>query len=183
MNQSIVWTTSIVLMAVVALVFLYIASSSSRPDEGQPKKWGRWRAAIFWTLIIVFVPYTGYSLSLMPYPSGRNFDPDPVVVDAVAMQWAWILSRNEVPVGRTVEFHVSSRDVNHGFAIYDDQLRVVTQTQAMPGYTNVLRHTFTEPGTYRVLCLEYCGIAHHAMLADLTVVAAASGAATEVSHD
>jgi len=184
MNQSLVWTLSIVLMALVALVFLYFASSSSGPDDGRPKVSGRWRAGIFWTLVIVFVPYTGYTLSLMPYPSERNVDPDPIVVDVDSIQWAWILSRSEFPVGRTIEFHVTSQDVNHGFAIYDEQLRVVTQTQAMPGYTNVLRHTFTEPGAYRVLCLEYCGIAHHGMLADLTVVAAAAEeTAGEVSHD
>lgn len=183
MTQSLVWTTSIVLIALVALVFLYIASSSSGPDDNGPKVSGRWRAGIFWTLVIVFVPYTGYTLSVMPYPSARNADPDPIVVDAVSMQWAWILSRSEFPVGRTVEFHVSSQDVNHGFGIYDEQLRLVTQTQAMPGYTNVLRHTFTEPGTYKVLCLEYCGIAHHAMMTDLTVVAAADEPVGEVSHD
>jgi len=44
--------------------------------------------------------------------------------------------------------------------------------QAMPNYVNVLRYTFTEPGTYRVYCLEYCGLAHHEMAADITVVAA-----------
>jgi cytochrome c oxidase subunit 2 len=48
-------------------------------------------------------------------------------------------------------------------------MRIVAQTQAMPGYTNVLRYTFTEAGTYRVLCLEYCGAAHHVMAADIKV--------------
>jgi len=33
----------------------------------------------------------------------------------------------------------------------------------------VLRYTFKEPGTYRVLCLEYCGVAHHEMTADIKV--------------
>jgi hypothetical protein len=50
-------------------------------------------------------------------------------------------------------------------------MRIVAQTQAMPGYTNVLRYTFTEPGVYRVLCLEYCEIAHHRMKAQITVTA------------
>jgi cytochrome c oxidase subunit 2 len=59
--------------------------------------------------------------------------------------------------------------VNHGFALYDPEFRVVAETQAMPGYTNVLRYTFREPGTYQVLCLEYCGVAHHAMMAQIKV--------------
>jgi len=44
-------------------------------------------------------------------------------------------------------------------------------SEPMPGYINKLRYTFTTPGTYRVLCLEYCGVAHHEMAADITVAA------------
>ena len=42
----------------------------------------------------------------------------------------------------------------------------------MPGFTNVIRYTFSEPGTYRILCLEYCGLGHHTMMSRLTVTAA-----------
>jgi cytochrome c oxidase subunit II len=31
-------------------------------------------------------------------------------------------------------------------------------------------HTFREPGKYKVRCLEYCGVAHHAMKDELVVV-------------
>jgi heme/copper-type cytochrome/quinol oxidase subunit 2 len=33
----------------------------------------------------------------------------------------------------------------------------------------VLRYTFTEPGVYQVLCLEYCGLAHHEMNGQIKV--------------
>jgi cytochrome c oxidase subunit 2 len=33
----------------------------------------------------------------------------------------------------------------------------------MPGYVNKLRVRFPAAGDYEVLCLEYCGVAHHAM--------------------
>jgi cytochrome c oxidase subunit 2 len=68
-----------------------------------------------------------------------------------------------------VEIRVSTSDVNHGFGLYDAGNRLVAQTQAMPGYTNVIRHRFTGAGTYRVLCLEYCGLGHHTMTAQLVV--------------
>ena len=57
-------------------------------------------------------------------------------------------------------------DVNHGFAIYAADGRIVTQTQAMPGFVNRLVYRLLEPGRYRVLCLEYCGLAHHGMTAN-----------------
>ena len=43
----------------------------------------------------------------------------------------------------------------------------------MPGVTNRLVHTFTQPGKYRILCLEYCGLAHHGMILEFDVVAGA----------
>jgi cytochrome c oxidase subunit 2 len=94
-----------------------------------------------------------------------------IEVQAIGHQWYWELSRTEFPVGKQVEFQVGSADVNHGFAIYGPDMKIVTQTQAMPGVTNVLRYTFEQPGTYKILCLEYCGVAHHTMMTELHVVA------------
>ena len=79
------------------------------------------------------------------------------------------IDRNSVRVGELVEFHVTAQDVNHGFAIYKEKTRMVTQTQAMPGYVNRLQVRFTEPGDYELLCLEYCGVAHHDMRAVIHV--------------
>ena len=74
-----------------------------------------------------------------------------------------------------VECRITAEDVNHGFAIYDPSMRIIAQAQAMPGYVNVLRHTFSEPGTYKILCLEYCGLSHHEMAAEFTVTPQVSG--------
>ncbi|PXV76312.1 hypothetical protein [Nitrosomonas eutropha] len=74
-----------------------------------------------------------------------------------------------VKSGQPVEFQVSAADVNHGFGIYDENLVLIAQTQAMPGYTNKLIHTFDKPGKFKILCLEYCGLAHHVMITELTV--------------
>ena len=81
-----------------------------------------------------------------------------------------------VLAAQPVLFRVTSADVNPGFGVSDSELRLVAQTQAMPGYTNVLRHTFAQPGKYRVLCMEYCGLVHHNMIAEIDVVEAGSAA-------
>lgn len=39
----------------------------------------------------------------------------------------------------------------------------------MPGYVNRLVHTFDRPGRYRLLCLEFCGVVHHDMVAEFEV--------------
>ena len=46
---------------------------------------------------------------------------------------------------------------------------LLTQVQAMPGYTNRLIYRFDRTGTYTVRCLEYCGIFHHFMLTKFIV--------------
>ena len=81
----------------------------------------------------------------------------------------WDLDQSEVVAGEPVEFRVTSADVNHGFGVYDATGVLVAQTQAMPGYVNRLTHVFETPGTYQVLCLEYCGLVHHNMTTGLVL--------------
>jgi cytochrome c oxidase subunit 2 len=118
-------------------------------------------------LLVVFV----WSLRWLPYHSTRTsrLGPPAVTVEVAGLQWAWQLAPAEVPTGVPVEFAVTARDVNHGLGVYDPAGRLLTQVQAMPGYTNRLVWRFDHPGTYTLRCLEYCGLAHHAMLATLTV--------------
>jgi|SRR5215207_8615960 len=130
----------------------------------------RWRRTTLWGLVLLFVPTIGYSLTKMPYSSGG--EAAAVVVNATGHQWAWEVTPASVPAGRLVEIRVTGADVNHGFGVYDTHDRLVTQTQAMPGFTNVIRYTFRTPGTYRILCLEYCGLGHHTMSSQLVVTAA-----------
>jgi cytochrome c oxidase subunit 2 len=90
----------------------------------------------------------------------------------VGHQWRWTLDRDTVKAGELVQFEVTASDVNHGFAIYRDKHTLVAQAQAMPGYVNKLQVRFGEPGQYEVLCLEYCGLAHHNMRVVINVTGA-----------
>jgi len=40
----------------------------------------------------------------------------------------------------------------------------------MPGYTNRFQHTFHGAGKYKIICMEFCGIAHHDMTEEFTVI-------------
>ncbi|NQY59474.1 MAG: cytochrome C oxidase subunit I, partial [Cognatishimia sp.] len=89
-------------------------------------------------------------------------------------QWWWDTDTTEIPLGQQVEFRVTSEDVNHGLGIYNDEMRLLVQVQAMPNYTNSIVYTFDEPGTYQILCMEFCGIAHHDMTYEFEVLEASS---------
>lgn len=164
-------------LAVISAVFVYvIAQSGETADSTWVKRTAttiRWWW--FWALITFGIGIAAVTLIPFPIPAQNVTLKADQVIDVVGHQWYWEISKTEIRARSTVEFRVTSADVNHGFAIYDPNDRIVVQTQAMPGYTNKLLHTFDKPGTYRVLCLEYCGTAHSAMQAQLKVIAATTG--------
>jgi cytochrome c oxidase subunit 2 len=73
-----------------------------------------------------------------------------------------------VPAGSEVTFHVTSRDVTHGFQVVGTN----ANTMVVPGQVSTLTVRFEETGTdeYGLLCNEYCGAAHHAMEGRIEVV-------------
>ncbi|MCB1709538.1 MAG: hypothetical protein KDI10_12510 [Halioglobus sp.] len=175
--QAAIWWITLAALAAVSAVFLYIivrsgaTTDATRIQLTAKKIRGWW----FGALIVFGVGVAWATLVPFPIPAQNATLKADQVIDVVGHQWYWDISATEIAAGSTVEFRVTSADVNHGFAIYAPNDRIVAQTQAMPGYTNKLLHTFDEPGTYRVLCLEYCGLAHHAMETRFKVVAAAAG--------
>ena len=171
--QDIAWNISVWLMVVLIVVFCTVAAGSRvRAETGVLISGGaNIRTVSFWVLLIAAVPITLYTVAELPYAATKGAATgESRTVEAVGSQWSWDLSAEEASVGDVVEFRITSEDVNHGFSIYDPSLRLVAQAQAMPGYVNVLRHTFSEPGTYKILCLEYCGLSHHEMSAEFRVV-------------
>lgn len=175
--QDSVFAIALVGMGLVALGFLHVIIQAGKPadDEGRQRSARtarRLQGWLFWALLVVFVAGSWATLRHYPIPSQHEALDARQVVNVTGRQWSWQMEPATVKAGQTVEFRVTSADVNHGFALYAPDGRVETQTQAMPGYTNRLVHTFTQPGTYSVLCLEYCGIGHVPMKATLEVVAA-----------
>jgi cytochrome c oxidase subunit 2 len=178
--QDIVSLATLAGVGIVTLVFIYVIAQSGKSDDAaQVQKQSNFiRRWWFWVLILFGIGVAWGTLKPFPIPDQYNALKAAQVVDVVGHQWYWTISRKELEAGTPVEFRVTSNDVNHGFAVYAPDNRIVVQTQAMPDYTNKLLYTFHTPGTYRVLCLEYCGVAHHAMETQFTVVTAKTGGAS-----
>lgn len=86
-----------------------------------------------------------------------------VVVTVVAEMFAFSPDPITVPAGRPVTFRLTSGDVIHGLEVVGTNANVM----AIPGYVSQFTVTFTKPGEYLVLCHEYCGLLHHAMVGKL----------------
>jgi cytochrome c oxidase subunit 2 len=175
-----------VFVAATLLILVVFAAVARSARDGRAVDYGRvnrLRLQFFIALAVVLVLFLLLTLRRLPYPvEARAADR---IVNAIGKQYAWSLTDLggptlatwdrefspvvEVKAGTSIEFRVTTLDVNHGFSLYAPDGRLVAQTQAMPGYMNRLRVTFDQIGTYTVLCLEFCGMSHHRMRAVVEV--------------
>ena len=187
MFQDTILLVTIVLMAVVVGVFVFIAINAGKEsvDYGpvQAKAFGI-RTGLFWVVVVGGVLITVITTLDLPYAATRGHAAEGAVkVQVEGRQWLWTLSQDSVAANETVVFEVSAGDVNHGLGVYDPNMRLLGQTQAMPGYVNSLQLTLREPGTYKLLCLEFCGTAHHAMMSNFEVVDGSGQAAATDTNE
>lgn len=83
----------------------------------------------------------------------------------LAQAWSFQPSQIRVPVGSTVTFYLTSKDVQHGFRLDDTNINMMV----LPGEVSKLTATFDEPGEYNFVCHEFCGVGHHTMYGQLIV--------------
>lgn len=102
-------------------------------------------------------------------PYGQTAPPGSQVVHVDARQFAFVLDRSTIRAGEPVEFRLRSADVNHGFGVYTADDEFVLQAQIVPDFETTIVHTFDDPGTYKILCLEFCGLNHHGMVGTFEV--------------
>jgi cytochrome c oxidase subunit 2 len=161
----------LILASLAVAVFVTVASSTRLPEQAQEEVQHqghvirfRWFLGLMLGLLALFVgtipffPYLPAAAALLPA------ERTPVI----AQQFAFLMP-DHFPLNRRILFEVTSRDVNHGFGIYDSKGQIIAQTQAMPEYVNYLTVTFHQPGQYSVRCLEYCGVGHAVMERAFTV--------------
>ena len=120
-----------------------------------------------WMVIAFLVATLVATMIFVPY--GQSAGPDKQVVKVTAQQFAFTIVPAKVQANRPVEFVLTSRDTTHGFGLATDNYNIIKQAQIPPEHTQLLVHTFTTPGRYRIVCLEYCGVRHAAMLGELEV--------------
>jgi cytochrome c oxidase subunit 2 len=102
-------------------------------------------------------------------PGVTKVSDDHYVVHVVARQFQFepgTTSPIVVPTNAKVTFKVTSPDVTHGFSVTETNIN----TMVIPGQVSELSARFDEPGTYGLVCHEYCGAGHHTMGGSIEVV-------------
>ena len=168
-TQITVLIVSLVLMAVVAAIFVRAVRGAKAGDPAGPSE--KARSRLIYGMLMAGVVLT--ISSLLPWPHAVSAESRagvaPVTVNVTGAMWYWQIDRNTVPLGVPVVFNVQTTDVTHGFGVVDASGRLLFQAQGMPGYVNRVQYVFDTAGTYRVLCMEFCGVAHHVMQSQFTV--------------
>lgn len=169
--QVILWIAFGVFVIVEGALLVAVVRFRERPGRAPPvPTHGHTLLEISWTLapavvlILIAIPTIRTIWEVDRPPTGEA-----MAIEVVGHQWWWefrypelgITTANElhVPVGRTVDLHLSSADVIHSFWFP----RVGGKRDLLPGHETRLWFTVDSAGTYTGQCAEFCGIAHALM--------------------
>ena len=164
---AVVYTVAVVIAGVVAALVLRSTREKRRGavDEGQLSKLeGRYGVLVAGFLLVLLFS------TIFSVPYGKTDAKGAQVVRVTAQQFGWAVAPSTIKAGKTVDFRLISKDVQHGFGVYKGhelvfQVQVPAKDQPEQRYVT----TFDKPGTYEINCLEFCGFQHHAMRGTLKV--------------
>lgn len=162
------WLLFVLAAAVAVLVLTLIVIALLR--RGSESRWSDDRWIVAGGVVLPVVVLTVLAVATVQATADlRLRHSREVRVEVTGKRWWWdvrypaegVVTANEVhvPVGRPLVIGLDSDNVTHSFWLPD----LAGKVDLIPGQHNTLRFTVRDPGTYRGLCAEYCGIEHARM--------------------
>lgn len=124
----------------------------------------------WWTVVPTILVLILAIFSVQIWRGLQNQAGDVLTLEAIGYQFGFsfrypklanpVTNEMHVPVNTPITLHVTARDVSHGFWVPEVRLKA----DMVPGLVNTIRFTPTKiGGPYRIICTEFCGVAHGAM--------------------
>jgi cytochrome c oxidase subunit II len=163
--------------ALLAFLVVYFAvkyRAGSNADRSAPPANARGLEAA-WTAIPLLLFLGIFAWAARDYVTDRSAPPNALPIYVTGKQWMWKLQHrngrreiNElhIPLGQPVELVMTSEDVIHSFFVPAFRLK----QDVVPGRYTSLWFTASRPGDFRLLCAEYCGTEHSAMVGRVVVM-------------
>jgi cytochrome c oxidase subunit 2 len=166
---------------IIALVFGSVLVFAIRYRRGSAAKRGPlpeivnrefeigWTSATLFLFVFLFWWASSADLSSLAAPSNA------LEIHVVAKQWMWKTQQPNgareidalhLPVGRPVRLVMTSQDVIHSFFVPAFRIK----QDVLPGRNAELWFQASRTGVFPLLCAEYCGTDHSAMLGKVTVM-------------
>jgi cytochrome c oxidase subunit 2 len=167
-TAKIIAISYLVVVVVGALIALAVwRTTRTRSTEPDTERLARRERAWLGVVIVLLVALLFGTIFFIPYADSAGANGQ--VVNVQSQQFGWVIEPSTVEAGTPVEFRLTSKDVNHGFGLYTRSGKLLFEVQVIPGHTQKGVYTFERPGTYQILCLEFCGVGHHLMRGTITV--------------
>lgn len=162
---------SVVSLAGVLGAILYFGIRYRRTEENQEavsKVDDNVPLEVIWTAVPTVVLVVIFGWGVLSWMDMRVAPSEAMDIHVTARQWSWqfeypdegILSENlVVPAGKPVRLIMTSVDVLHSFFVPEFRVK----QDIVPGRYTSLWFEAPNPGTYNIMCAEYCGKDHSRM--------------------
>ena len=155
------------LVLITFLMIFFIIKYNKKRHKKATSIHGNTTLEIIWTvvptIIVLFMFYFGWK----GFNFIRTVPENSMTVSVTARMWSWLFEYENgvqtdtlyVPANKPVKLLLQSQDVIHSFFIPAFRIK----EDAVPGLETYLWFEADEPGSYDVLCAEYCGLRHSYM--------------------
>jgi cytochrome c oxidase subunit 2 len=170
-----IFSVAIFFIVGITVFMIYTVIRFSR-KKGKPAQQfsGSTKLEIIWTIIPLILVLMMFYYGWIGYAPMHKVPADAMPVTAIGRMWEWEFDYSNgikskelvIPINRAVRINLKSEDVNH--SLFIPAFRV--KEDAIPGYNNYLWFIPKITGSYEIMCTEYCGLLHSAMLTKARVV-------------
>lgn len=164
---------SLLMLVGITATMIYFVIKYRRSKNPQPTSEAHssfWLEAT-WTLLPTLIVMTMFWYGWVNYLGLRNVPKGAMEIGCTARQWSWQFkypngrtsSKLVVPVGKAIKVNLVTLDVLHSFFVPAFRIK----RDVVPGMESYVWFEATAPGNYDILCAEYCGTGHAAMVSSV----------------
>ena len=164
----------IFIIGITAFMIWTVIHFSRKKGKEAQQFTGSMKLEVLWTVIPLILVIIMFWIGWRGFAPMRKVPADAMVITAIGRMWEWEFIYSDslrskelvLPINKPVKLELVSEDVNH--SLFIPAFRV--KEDVVPGYNNYLWFTPNYIGNYEILCTEYCGLLHSAMVSKTRIV-------------
>jgi len=164
----------IFIVGITAFMIYTVIHFSRKKGKPAMQFSGSTKLEVIWTVIPLIIVLLMFYFGWAAFAPMRKAPADAIRVTAIGRKWQWEFDYGNgmkskelvIPLNKAVRLDLKSEDINH--SLFIPAFRV--KEDVIPGYDNFLWFIPNYIGSYEILCTEYCGLLHSAMLSKAIVL-------------